>query len=93
VAVLDERRVVSGSRDCSIRIWDFTTGACLKEIAGHAEGVKALAVLPNGTIASGSYDKTIRVWSPVSGQCLKELSGHEEVPSSSSCPLLSCLRM
>jgi WD40 repeat protein len=35
VAMLDGRRVVSGSRDNTLRVWDVDTGECVRELKGH----------------------------------------------------------
>lgn len=59
--MLPDGRLVSGSRDQSIRIWDLTYN--LFEVVGyHDGGVVSLAVLSDGRLVSASYDKTIRVW-------------------------------
>ncbi|EMD30754.1 hypothetical protein CERSUDRAFT_120326, partial [Gelatoporia subvermispora B] len=55
----DGTRIVSGSRDNTIRIWDASTGqALLEPLEGHTDVVSSVAFSPDGTrIVSGSYDK------------------------------------
>ncbi len=62
------------------RIWDPSTGDCLRTLTGHSDGVTSLAFLPNGTLASGSGsdDKTIKIWDPSTGDCLRTLTGHSD---------------
>ena len=73
----DGRRVVSGSKDNTIRIWDMDSGECLKTLEGHHGDVTAVAVSPDGRrIVSGSADRTIRIWNMDSGECLKTSEGH-----------------
>ena len=43
VAVLPDGRVVSGSWDTTLRVWDLETGEC-KELTGHTGSVVAVAV-------------------------------------------------
>ena len=62
LAVMPDGKLVSGSNDNTVRIWDTTSGACLLTLADHTDGVNALAVLPDGRLVSGSDDLTVRVW-------------------------------
>ena len=59
----DGRRVVSGSLDKTVRVWDVETGQCLAILKEHTAGVLGVAVTADGRrVVSGSYDKTVRVW-------------------------------
>ncbi|MGE3920321.1 MAG: hypothetical protein AB7F64_05150, partial [Gammaproteobacteria bacterium] len=53
LTVLTSGRLVSGSWDGTIRIWNVASGECLKVLEGHTESVKALSVLPSGELVSG----------------------------------------
>ncbi|MEE0268135.1 MAG: TIR domain-containing protein [Bacteroidales bacterium] len=73
----DGRRIISGSSDETIKIWDANTGQYLKTLEGHLDGVTSVAYSPDGTkIISGSDDGTIKIWDINTGQCLKTLEGH-----------------
>ena len=74
--VLSDGRVVSGSDDRSLRVWDPWTGQCLQVMEDHHSRVNCMALLPNGYIISGSSDHSLRVWDPSTGQCLQVLKGH-----------------
>lgn len=84
VAVLaDQRRVVSGSLDRTLRLWLADGGQCLRTLRGHSGGVYCVAVLPRGGgedehIVSGSDDNTLRVWDAASGRALQTLRGHSD---------------
>jgi WD40 repeat protein len=60
----DGQRIVSGSVDKTVRIWDAKTGAPIgKPLTGHENPVTSVAFSPDGQrIVSGSVDKTVRIW-------------------------------
>jgi WD40 repeat protein len=75
----DGKKVVSASRDKTIKIWDFDTGHELKTLYGHQDWVEDLAISPDGSaIVSASKDKTIKVWDLNSGHEIRTLAGHTE---------------
>ena len=60
----DGTRIVSGSVDNTVRVWDADRGVQIgSPLEGHTEPVTSVAFSPDGTrIVSGSVDKTVRVW-------------------------------
>jgi len=76
---LDDNRIVSGSDDKSVRVWDANTGEQLRELQGHIDWVNSVAFSPDGNrIVSGSDDKSLRVWDANTGEQLRELQGHTD---------------
>jgi WD40 repeat protein len=70
-------RIVSGSVDMTVRIWDANCGVLLRALQGHTGWVRSIAYSPNGAnIVSGSYDHTLRIWDADSGAILQVLQGH-----------------
>lgn len=70
VSSQDGTRVVSGSVDATVHVWDAVSGTeVLPPFVGHEGEVVSVAFSPDGTrIASGgSTDKTVRVWDAVTG--------------------------
>jgi WD40 repeat protein len=56
-------RVVSGSADRTVRVWDAATGAAERVLAGHGGPVAALAVdAAAGRLYSASRDGVVRAW-------------------------------
>lgn len=73
----DAKRVVSGSTDGTLRVWDVATGATVRVIEGVRLGAHAVAVSPDGAnVAAGARDSMVREFSLADGQLLRELSGH-----------------
>ena len=81
----DGLKIISGSDDKTIRIWDASTGVeMLPPFQGHEHYVSSVAFSPDGSkIISGSLDKTIRIWDASTGvEMLPPLQGHEHYVSS-----------
>ena len=71
----DGRYIVSGSDDCTVRVWDAHTGTPLHTLVGHTGGVYSVCISRDGsTIASGSADKSVRVWDTVKWASLASIS-------------------
>ena len=65
----DGTRLISGSDDKTVRIWNSETGQLLSTLSGHSSDVNSVAYSFDGSrIVSGSDDKTIIVWDAQSGQ-------------------------
>ena len=59
----DGTRIVSGSRDKTVQVWNAVDGSNVYTYRGHSYAVRAVAWSPDGTnIASASVDKTVQVW-------------------------------
>jgi WD40 repeat protein len=65
----DGERIISGSSDKTIQVWDTETGDLISgPFKGHTGSVTTLVFSPDDKhIASGSTDHTIRVWDTESG--------------------------
>ena len=73
----DGTKIISGSWDKTIKIWNANYGVCLQTLEGHSSFVGPVAYSPDGTkIISGSEDETVKIWDANTGECLKTLEGH-----------------
>ena len=58
----DGTRIVSGSTDKTVKVWDANTGQEMLTLKGHTSGVRSVAFSSDGTrIVSGSYD-VVMIW-------------------------------
>ena len=81
----DGRRVVSGSTDKTLKVWDVATGECVATLEGHSNSIYCVAIFSDGRrIISGSGDGNLKLWgvAPVSVDLSKpaklrgKLNGH-----------------
>jgi WD40 repeat protein len=74
----DGGKLVSGSFDKTIKLWQLDTGKAVYTLGDRLKGVFALAVSPDGKLlASGSWDEKIELWNLETGTLLYKLSQHQ----------------
>ena len=71
----DDDKIITGSDDTLIHVYDTKTGKLLKKLEGHEGGVWALQYHEN-TLVSGSTDRSVRVWDIAKGICTQTFFGH-----------------
>jgi len=83
----DGRWALSGSWDKMLRLWELSTGRCLRTFEGPGPAV-SVSISPDGRCAlSGSLGGTLRLWELATGQCVRTFEGHtDSVPSVSISP-------
>lgn len=70
-------RLLSGSDDFSLFLWDLQTGKNVARLVGHQQPIPDCKFSPDGAfIASASFDKSIRLWDGRTGRFLAALRGH-----------------
>jgi WD40 repeat protein len=85
----DGKKVVSGSSDGAVRLWDIDTCKVVKKWTGHTEAVVSVCWSRDGRrVLSGSIDGTARQWEVESGETIPEPieiilasieTGHDEI--------------
>jgi F-box and WD-40 domain protein CDC4 len=71
----DTEKILTGSDDNNINVYDTKTGALRAKLVGHEGGVWALQYQGN-TLVSGSTDRSVRVWDIEKGEERQVFRGH-----------------
>ncbi|KAG5980261.1 hypothetical protein E4U55_004199, partial [Claviceps digitariae] len=72
---LPPRYMLTGGLDNTVRLWDITTGKCIKSMFGHVEGIWGL-VGDTLRVVTGANDSMTKIWEPRSGKCERSFTGH-----------------
>ncbi|MEM1256243.1 MAG: hypothetical protein AAGI69_27720 [Cyanobacteria bacterium P01_H01_bin.21] len=76
----DGQRIISGSEDGTVRLWNTITGEPIgPPLQGHEGTVRSVAISRDGQrIVSGGSDDTVRLWDAATGEPIgSPLQGHE----------------
>jgi WD40 repeat protein len=78
----DDKQIVTGSIDYSLKLWDANTGAMVREFKpykekvfekGHDDSVYCVAFSPDGkNIASGGAERLIKLWNVADGSVIRD---------------------
>ncbi|CAG5116079.1 unnamed protein product [Candidula unifasciata] len=77
--IQNSEKVFSASDDCSVRLWDTSTGECLRCYKNlHTGNIsQAHATLQGSRFVTCSWDKKMKYWDTESGKCILE-SSHDD---------------
>lgn len=83
---INSSRMVSGSGDKTVRIWDCDTGTPFSTLKGHSGWVLAVSYSPDGSmIASGDERGIVCIWEAATGKPIgSPLKGHTKFVTSLS---------
>ena len=75
----DGKKLVTGSEDNAVRLWNAETGRTYVTLTGHKDSVWSVAFSPDGTtLATCSTDATARLWNAKTGESTATLTRHKE---------------
>ena len=75
----DGTRVVSGSRDKTLKLWDVATGRLIGTFEGHSDSIQVVAFSPDGArVLSSGGDKTLKLWDVASRQVIRTFEGDSD---------------
>lgn len=72
----DGDKIVTGSRDRTIKVWDLRSCQLRQTLQGHEGSVLCLKFERSGFMVSGSSDRAILVWDLNKGAVTTKLTGH-----------------
>jgi WD40 repeat protein len=75
-------RIISGSRDKTVRVWDPNRAEPLLTLTGHTYTVGDVGILPGGLQLISCGDSSLRIWNMLTGQC--------EATFTADSPLITC---
>ncbi len=71
----DDKTLVSGGRDSSVRLWEVSTGKERLHFPGHQFQLFGMSYLPNGrSLVSHGSDHTVRFWDIAKGKEVRRLT-------------------
>ncbi|KIW50027.1 hypothetical protein PV05_11651 [Exophiala xenobiotica] len=73
---IDKHRIITCSKDTTIKVWDRFTGHLIKTLVGHRGPVNAVQVRGN-LLASASGDGMSKLWRLEDGVCIKEFQSKD----------------
>ena len=75
----DGKKLVSGSTDQTIKVWDLNLRKNIQTLSGHSDWVLSLTIGADWqNLVSGSADRTVRVWHLPTGELLQTFQGHSD---------------
>lgn len=66
----DRNKVVSGSDDQSVIVWDKQTSQLLEELKGHNAPVSCIRMLSGERVLTSSHDGTVKMWDVRTDTCV-----------------------
>ncbi|MEW6735542.1 MAG: protein kinase [Acidobacteriota bacterium] len=74
----DGMRIVTTSRDKTVRIWEVVSGKLLVTLNGYKGGEIAACFSPDGTrIITTNSNQVVEIWDSTNGRWLNSLAGHK----------------
>jgi WD40 repeat protein len=91
ISELSDNRIVSGSNDDTIKIWNAKTEKCditlnchrrlfgsFYKFNKHYDDNNCIAILLNDSVVSAASDNRLKIWNTQTGQCERILEGHAD---------------
>jgi WD40 repeat protein len=74
----DNRFIISGSSDKTLKLWNLITGKCVRTFQGHINSVTSVDISNDDKFVisaeSGDYD-SLKLWNLSTGKCVRNFTG------------------
>ncbi|MCE9534160.1 MAG: WD40 repeat domain-containing protein [Planctomycetes bacterium] len=80
----DGSKLVSGSRDGTVKIWDMGNGREIRTYRGHKDPVRSVAWSADGKLIASAGGNDIHIWTADDGKLVHTLKGHTAAVNSVS---------
>ncbi|MBN2348200.1 MAG: WD40 repeat domain-containing protein [Bacteroidales bacterium] len=75
----DLSKMIAGSYNKTVKMWDVQSGDVIRIFEGHEKSALAVALSNNGLLAaSGSLDQSVRIWNTKTGELTQLLERHSD---------------
>lgn len=71
----DFSRIVSSSRDKTVKVWNIRTGEC-EQTFGNSGNTASIALSGGSDLLALPSDRAVRIWNARNGNCEQTLTGH-----------------
>jgi WD40 repeat protein/serine/threonine protein kinase len=79
----DSRFILSGHQDGALKLWNVSTGECLRTFAGYTGWVHSVCLSTDGQFALSAISETVQLWNVSTGECLRTFNHHADQRTSS----------
>lgn len=74
-----EPEIITGSHDCTIRLWDLAAGKSRATITNHKKSVRAMLFHPRLYMFASASADNIKSWKCPEGKFIQNLTGHNAI--------------
>ena len=83
----DDKTLVTGSMDTTVRLWDVAARAEMMTLEGTESEVLSVAFSPDGKlVVAGSLDDTLKAWDAQTGVCVDTFFASAALLACTFCP-------
>ncbi|XP_023226713.1 guanine nucleotide-binding protein subunit beta-2-like isoform X1 [Centruroides sculpturatus] len=74
---VDDNKLITGSADMKIILWDLEKGVKIKQFEGHEGDVMSMSLHQENVFITGSVDKSVKLWDLREDNCRQTFWGHD----------------